>query len=173
MADCIRRWTQPHIESRTVNLLNELLIGILDALTQQQTDQDPELTSRHRTVELFLRDLANPASASCCEPWTLGRMAEHCGMGITCFTKYCRDLVNTGAVEYLNQCRLERAARLILKKSERSITEIAFESGFNSSQYFATAFRKQYKTTPSVYRRLAGRNAQPLWAKPRQSSISV
>jgi AraC family L-rhamnose operon regulatory protein RhaS len=153
LADCIRRWNQPHIESRTINLLNELLIGILDALSQQQTHQNPDLISRHRTVELFLRDLADPTGASCCEPWTLGTMAQHCGTGITSFTKYCRDLVNAGPVEYLNQCRLERAARLIRETPDRSITDIAFESGFNSSQYFATAFRKRFRATPSHYRR--------------------
>jgi hypothetical protein len=51
LADGIRRWTQPHIESRAINLLNALLIGILEALPQPQTHQNPELTSRHRTVE--------------------------------------------------------------------------------------------------------------------------
>ncbi len=152
LAECIQRWNQTHVESRTINLLNQLLIAMLDALTQQQTHQNPELTSRPRTVELFLRDLANPTGASCCEPWTLGTMAAQCGMGITTFSKYCRELVNAGPVEYLNHCRLDRAARLMRETAERSITDIAFESGFNSSQYFATAFRKRFRATPREYR---------------------
>jgi len=152
LAECIRRWNQPHTESRMINLLNQLLLGILDALSQQQARQNPELTSRRRTVHLFLRDLAGASSASCCEPWTLGKMAMQCGMGITAFSKYCRELVNTGPVEYLNQCRLDRAARQMRAQPDRPITEIAFENGFNSSQYFATAFRKRFKTTPRGYR---------------------
>jgi len=152
LAACIQRWKQPHVESKLVNLLNELLLGILEALTRQQTNQNPELISRRRTVDLFLRDLAHNSSSSR-EPWTLGKMAAQCGMGITAFSKYCRELVNTGPVEYLNQCRLDRAARQMREHPDHSITEIAFESGFNSSQYFATAFRQRFKATPRDYRR--------------------
>jgi AraC family L-rhamnose operon regulatory protein RhaS len=155
LADCIRRWGQPRVESRMITLLNQLLLGILEALTQQQINQNPELTSRRRTVELFLRDLSSPTTTSCREPWTLGTMAGQCGMGITAFTKYCRELVNTSPAEYLNQCRLDRAAQQIRTQPERSITDIAFENSFNSSQYFATAFRKRFKTTPRQFRREA------------------
>jgi AraC family L-rhamnose operon regulatory protein RhaS len=134
-----------------IALLNSLLLGVLEALGEQQTHQNPELTSRQRTVELFLRDLAgNWASAD--EPWTLPQMAAQCGMGITTFSKYCRELVNTGAVEYLNQCRLEHAARMLREDPTRSITDIAFACGFNSSQYFATAFRKRFGLAPANYR---------------------
>jgi len=147
----VLHWGQPHTESRMLTHLNQLLLGILTALTEQQTHQNPNLTSRRRTVELFLRDLdANGASSR--EPWTLDQMAAHCGMGVTAFSKYCRELVNNGPVEYLNQCRLSHAARQLRALPERSVTEIAFASGFNSSQYFATAFRRRFRQTPRAYR---------------------
>lgn len=151
LANCIQRWNQPHVESRMINRLNELLLAILDALTRQQTYQNPELTSRRRTVELFLRDLANNARSSS-EPWTLGKMATQCGMGITAFSQHCRELVNTGAVVYLNQCRLEHAARQLRAEDAATVTEIAFQNGFNSSQYFATAFAKRFHCAPRDYR---------------------
>lgn len=34
----------------------------------------------------------------------------------------------------------------------RSVTEIALENGFNSSQYFATQFRRRFYQTPRAYR---------------------
>ena len=151
LSECVINWNQPHVESRTITLLNQLLLGILTALTRQQKHQNPELTSRRRTVELFLRDLAANGDSSR-HLWTLPEMARHCGMGITAFSKYCRGLVNTGPVEYLNQCRLDRAAREMRGQPDRPITEIAFANGFNSSQYFATAFRKRFKTTPRKFR---------------------
>jgi AraC family transcriptional regulator len=48
--------------------------------------------------------------------------------------------------------RVERAKNL-LTTSRRAMSEIALECGFSSSQHFATAFKKQVGTTPSVYRR--------------------
>jgi AraC family L-rhamnose operon regulatory protein RhaS len=135
-----------------ISLLNQLLLGILTALSEQQTHQNPELTSRRRTVELFLRDLADNGATSS-QPWTLEKMADHCGMGITAFSKYCRELVNNGPVEYLNQCRLNHAARQLRHEPHRPVTEIALENGFNSSQYFATCFRHRFQLSPRESRR--------------------
>jgi len=156
LSEGVLHWRKPHTESRILTLLNLLLLGILTALTEQQTNQNPDLTSRRRTVELFLRDLASN-SASTCEPWTLSKMATHCGMGITTFCKYCHELVNNGPVEYLNQCRLDLAASQLKENPALSVTEIAFQNGYNSSQYFATAFRKRFKTTPRRYQARSAR----------------
>jgi AraC family L-rhamnose operon regulatory protein RhaS len=151
LSDAVLHWQQPYTESRMLTLLNQLLLGILTTLTAQQQPQDPELTSRRRTVELYLRDLAdNHASSS--RAWTLKQMAAHCGMGITAFSKYCRELVNNGPVEYLNHCRLDRAARQLREFPNQSVTDIAFANGFNSSQYFATRFRRRFHQAPRTYR---------------------
>ncbi len=154
LSEGVLHWKKPHIESRMITLLNQLLLGILTALTEQEKHQNPELTSRRRTVELFLRDLAANGSNHS-QPWTLEKMAAHCGMGITAFSKYCRELVNAGPVEFLNRSRLESAAKRLCQQKNVSITEIALASGFNSSQYFATSFTRRYGTSPRNFRQTA------------------
>lgn len=150
ISHCILNWEQPHSISRMIVNLNQLFIGILDALNAQQADENPDLTSRRRTVELFLKDLGdNPVSRS--ELWTLPQMAKQCGMGVTAFSKYARELVNVGAMEYLNQCRLDHAARQLREQPQPSVTDVAFGNGFNSSQYFATCFRRRFKVSPSQF----------------------
>jgi AraC-like DNA-binding protein len=150
ISECIPEWDKPHVVSRMIANLNQLFVGILDALTEQQTDENPELTSRRRTVDLFLKELAdNPDSADAFR--TLDEMARHCGMGITAFSKYTRQLVNAGPMEFLKQCRLDRAAQQLCEQPERSITEIGFANGFNSSQYFSTCFRHRFKVSPSKF----------------------
>jgi len=151
LADCVLAWNDLRSISRLTVGVNRLLLELLDILAEQQLDESPDLVTRRRTVELFLRDLAdNPASSA--EPWTLEVMAKQCGMGITAMAKYCRELVNTGPIAYLNQCRLEHAARWLLESPGASVTEIAMRAGFNSSQYFATLFRKRHHMTPVQYR---------------------
>jgi len=75
-------------------------------------------------------------------------MAEHCSMGVTAFSKYCRELVNAGPMEFLNHCRLDHAARQLRENTGLTITEIAMGCGFNSSQYFATRFRRRFHISP-------------------------
>jgi AraC family L-rhamnose operon regulatory protein RhaS len=130
--------------------LNLLLIGVLDALVEQQTHENERLTSRKQEVEIFFHGLKD-GGIDLGEQWTLDRMASHCHMGVTAFSKYCREMVNIGPMEYLNQCRLERAAQQLSARPGLSITEVAFANGFNSSQYFATRFRRQFKVSPSRF----------------------
>lgn len=53
--------------------------------------------------------------------------------------------------EYLNRLRLDFAARL-LRETDRSITQIWQESGFESQKTFNLTFRSCYGMTPSGYR---------------------
>ena len=154
LSEGVLHWREPLAESRMLTRLNQLLLGILTVLSKQAARENPGLASRRRTVELFLYDLAANAASSR-QPWTLEEMATQCGMGVTAFTKYCRELVNNGPVEYLNQCRLNRAARELKENPALPVTEIAFQNGFNSSQYFATCFRRRFRLPPSAYRRSA------------------
>jgi len=150
LARCITAWNQPHAVSRMAGLLNMLLIGVLDALVEQQTQENGQLPSRMQAVETFLRELKD-GGIDLGEQWTLDRLASHCHLGVTAFSKYCRELVNIGPMEYLNQCRLERAAQQLRTQPELSVTEIAFANGFNSSQYFATRFRRRYNVSPTRF----------------------
>jgi AraC family L-rhamnose operon regulatory protein RhaS len=150
LARTIEAWNQPRSISRMATCLNQLLLGMLDALSEQQAQENPHLTSRRQAVELFLREIeANPVL--CSDVWTIERMAAHCGLGVTAFSKYCRELVNAGPMEFLNGCRLDRAARELREKRNVSITNIALACGFNSSQYFARRFRQRFHMSPSRF----------------------
>ncbi len=48
--------------------------------------------------------------------------------------------------------RLERAAELLTADRAMSMTDIAFELGYNDSAYFSRCFRQHYGMTPSAYR---------------------
>jgi AraC-like DNA-binding protein len=150
LARGITAWGKPHTVSRMAVHLNLLLIGVLDALAEQQTQENHSLPTRKHAIEIFFRGLKD-GSVDLGEPWTLDRMAAHCNMGVTAFSKYARELVNIGPMEYLNQCRLEMAAQQLRARPELSITEIAFANGFNSSQYFATRFRRHYKVSATQF----------------------
>ena len=152
LSSCVARWTAPHAESRIITLLNQLLLETLVILTEQKILDDPELASRKHTVKLFLHDLEANAKSSG-EAWTLATMAAHCGMGVTAFSKYCRQLTNNGPVNHLNRCRLNHAARQLRGIPTLPVTEIAFINGFNSSQYFAMTFHRRFGVTPREYRR--------------------
>ncbi len=150
LAKCVVEWGTSHSVSRMMANLNQLFVSLLDMPATQKLSESSDRGSSRRAVELFLKGLEeNPAN--CQEITTLEQMAEHCGMGITSFAKYTRECVNVGPMEFLKQCRLNHAARQLREHPGASITEICFSNGFNSSQYFATCFRKQFKMSPREF----------------------
>lgn len=141
---------ESHLSHLTVRI-NELLLLVLELLRSQNPRLNLELTSSHRTVKLLLDDLAtHPECLS--EEWTLTRMAESCGLGVTQFVQVVKQLVNKTPFDYLNHHRLNHAARLLRTSPKESITEIAQICGFSTSQYFGTVFRRHYGCTPSAFR---------------------
>jgi AraC family L-rhamnose operon regulatory protein RhaS len=150
IATGVSEWKRQHSVSRMIANLNQLFVSFLDMpVTQKLTESSGE-DSRLRVVELFLKSLEENR-ATCQEIKTLQDMATICGMGITSLAKYTRASVNVGPMEFLRQCRLNHAAQQMCKQPGASITEIGFSNGFNSSQYFATCFRKQFKMSPSEF----------------------
>lgn len=138
----------PH--SRFNLLINELLLLLLDMFRngKEAVALDCSLTDNLRTAEMFFKYLHEDYE----RPWTLEDMALHCGLGITSLTKYCKQLTNLTPVNYLNSIRLAAAADKLIGHKGKSITDICYECGFSSSQYFATAFKKMYKCAPKKYR---------------------
>jgi len=58
--------------------------------------------------------------------------------------------MNCGIMEYFQQLKID-AAKQMIREHEYNFTEIAGNLGFNSPQYFATAFRRISGMTPSEY----------------------
>jgi len=54
--------------------------------------------------------------------------------------------------QYLTQIRMERA-RVLLETTDLAITDVAFETGYQSPAHFARLFRRHYGMTPTAYRR--------------------
>ena len=61
-----------------------------------------------------------------------------------------RALVNQSATEFIRTIRLKKAAELLSQKSG-TVSEIAYDVGFNTLSYFTKSFQEQFGVTPSEY----------------------
>lgn len=66
--------------------------------------------------------------------------------------KKLKALTDMSASEFIKNCRLKRAAEYLLD-SELTISEVAYETGFNDPKYFTRCFNKQYGTSPSKFKK--------------------
>ncbi len=63
-----------------------------------------------------------------------------------------RSTIRTTPIQYLKQYRIRQAARL-LRSSNSSVTDIAYQCGFQDVSYFTRAFRLARGCTPTEYRK--------------------
>jgi AraC family L-rhamnose operon regulatory protein RhaS len=96
--------------------------------------------------------LLSALAADCGQAWTLARMAATCGLQRTRLNAIVQKLTGGTPMEYLSRLRIEHA-KTLLRETDRSVTDIAFACGFNTSQYLANRFRSVTGMTPSYYRR--------------------
>lgn len=82
---------------------------------------------------------------------TLETVAAEFHMVPKYFSRYFKNTFHMTLTDYINRLRLEQAADQ-LRHTELTVTEIALQTGFNSSSYFNKKFRSVYKKTPSQYR---------------------
>ncbi|HNW33440.1 MAG TPA: AraC family transcriptional regulator [Candidatus Ozemobacteraceae bacterium] len=80
------------------------------------------------------------------------------------FHRVFRGMVGEPVAEYIRRLRLERAG-LRLLQSRRTVTDIAFEAGYQNLESFIRAFRQRFGQPPSRFRRLREEQACRLFAR--------
>ena len=88
------------------------------------------------------------------EPVTLDMLSRELGVSKFLISRIFSDQLHTSFRDYVNGRRVALAQMLLLSTTN-PVTEIAFESGFNSLRSFYRAFKKEYGNTPNEYRRNA------------------
>jgi transcriptional regulator GlxA family with amidase domain len=111
---------------------------------QARTGQDPELLRRL----LRARDRMDAASH---EEWPVPRLARVSGISEAHFARSFKEAFGLPPHRYLLTRRLERA-KALLRDTDLPITEIAFQTGWNSLGTFGRTFRDVTGESPGELR---------------------
>ena len=94
------------------------------------------------------------------EPLTLGTLAQELGLNRYHLSHLFSEKIGQSFPAYLARIRFSCACAA-LAETDRPITEIAEESGFESQRTFFRVFRQQLGVTPLQYRRAARAGREP------------
>ena len=136
------------MEFQTRNILSEVWLLLLEEISELKIEEKKASSINQERLltmlsfvhenyreKISLEDIANSAAIS----------SREC---LRCFQKGIRQT----PIEYLLNYRIE-AAKKSLKNTNKSIVEIALETGFSNSAYFTKTFRQICGKTPSAYRK--------------------
>ena len=143
----------PGRTSKISVMINTLLVQLLEACRSSNARLSPDNVSAERTVRLFIDGLAGDLRRG----WTVGTMAEACGLDVTRFTHYFQQITNETPAHYLGALRLQAAETLLMKRPELGLEEIARGCGFTRASYFIHAFKHKHGCSPGKYRSAASK----------------
>jgi AraC-like DNA-binding protein len=130
--------------TRVNQLLDELFISMVRHLSKAEN-------FRRDFPQIFLK-LEQTLRDNLAHPWTVEEMAGLVGLGTTAFAEKVKVYTGFSPLNYLINLRIGEAIKL-LRRPDLSLTDIALDTGFYSSQHFSSTFKKLTGYTPRVYRK--------------------
>lgn len=91
-------------------------------------------------------------------PLTLEEVADQINLTSSYFSHKFKKVTGTTFKEYLTYIRIRQSCQMLLTTDD-SITEIAINCGFNSSNYYKDCFRRIYGISPRTFRKNAQNQA--------------
>lgn len=131
------------------SIVMEMLEEVLSRFTYYKMPQAlPARLKKHHlvTIEKAKQYLNENLSKNI----SLEDLAGHCHISPFHFSRIYKTFTGYSVYQYLQGMRLKQAEMLLA--TSLPVADIAFQSGFNSIDYFSAAFKKQYKLSPSAYR---------------------
>lgn len=119
--------------------LHDLLCDLLYAITEQETEAP--------LIALAQRYIANNLNKTL----SVDDMAKYCCVSPSHFTRLFRRHTGQSPHEYLINSRINKA-KLLLKETQMSISEIAEAVGYKYDTSFTSAFRKKVGLSPLRFR---------------------
>lgn len=113
-----------------------------DAMYQNQTDKIEKVANMKRILQYINEHYQ--------EKIYIKELADIISMNETYFCRYFKRIVGKTPIEYMNDLRIEKAARKI-RETDLSITEICFLVGFENVSYFIRKFKENKLITPKKY----------------------
>jgi AraC-like DNA-binding protein len=117
---------------------------LLSSAQLQSLDTSDQLDQINAVVSRITDNLVEPVSAA--------EMALGLGMSESRFSRFFRRATGNTFTDFVNHVRITRACQLLME-SDRYISEISYEVGFNTMANFNRRFLDIKGMTPSEYRR--------------------
>jgi len=145
----IRVYTEGH-PSRDVFvnfMLQELIIRLL-----QSKARDLLLREQAGPGHERLRHVTSYIAHHLQDDLTVDDLSEQACMSKPHFFRCFKSTFGITPVEYINARRIE-LARELLATTDRSLTDICYQIGFNNTSYFSRLFKRYEDLSPSAYRK--------------------
>lgn len=140
--------------TRIDNLIHSrtLLRSLFSGNSKEEEKEEEMLGAQDQSFVTRLREVIRDNMGD--SDFSVERIGEEIGLSRVQLYRKVKALTGQTPVELLRKARLERSRRLI-EKTEKSVSEIAYEVGFTSPSYFNKCFKDEFGISPGAMREKA------------------
>lgn len=138
------RKSAPLTPSRAVLLYEDLLLQLHESVPIENQLPDYQ--------EEYFRHLVSAIRHHPEQSWNFNAEAARRGLTLTHFRRLFKAMAGVPPLHFLNNCRLELAARMLVETTE-PVSLIAEWVGIDNEYYFSRIFKEKYQLPPLRYRR--------------------
>lgn len=119
---------------------------LLSTVQMQSVENDAELEQ--------INSIVNRITENVTESYTAAQIAAGLGMSESRFSRFFRRATGNNYTDFVNQVRINRACHLLMS-TDRYVTNICYEVGFNNVANFNRRFLELKGVTPTAFRKQA------------------
>lgn len=116
-----------------------------EAPTEQPALNESTLSPREMSFLQQVNDIINAHLSD--SDFNVEAIGQEIGLSRVQLYRKVKALTGSSVVDFLRKARLQQAKKLLMT-THRSISEIAYDTGFSSPSYFAKCFKEEFGQTP-------------------------
>ncbi|MBQ4526934.1 MAG: helix-turn-helix transcriptional regulator [Clostridia bacterium] len=153
LSDCLDKILDENISRQTSYdiFIKSYIYNIIGILYRENIIKSPEASLDTQIIKIM--PALEYIDTHYSEQLTLQELSKLMNINEYYFCRLFKKMVNTPFVQYLNFVRVCKAEKMLLS-TDKSISEISYETGFSSISYFNRIFKKYKFCTPSTYRKI-------------------
>lgn len=129
-----------------------IIIELILLLVNKYQDSNFDKKTNINSEEKRLKSIIEFINSHYKEEISLGKIADLVGLNPQYLSRYFPKYMGITLNEYITKVRLRESLE-DLRNSDNTITYVALENGFSNIKSYFKAFKKNYNTTPSVFRK--------------------
>lgn len=139
-----------HLFMRCNNLANSR--KLLQKKYAKQVDSDVDILATNSADHLFMEQCLACVEQNLDNPeFDVNMLAQAMNIGRTKLFLKIKGITGQTPNDFILNVRLKKAQMLLRQTDAKTVSEVAYEVGFNSPSYFIKRFRELYGQTPAQY----------------------
>lgn len=138
-------------ENPSYAILKQLLSLLFTIIEHEKKKLDKSKVALQKTQNIAFGNFLNILEENFHKPLSVDFYAEKLAMSTRNLNLICQDILEQSVSEIIDTRKLIEAKNLLIS-TEKNITEIAYDLGYNENSYFSNVFRKKSGQSPTEFR---------------------